>query len=364
ITAEGFGYAVARGPGVSSWNGAGGSSHGGYTGGRGSTPTGDLYEPISIGSGGYGGGGYGSTAGAGGGAIKLVVTGATVLDGELNVNGATGICGGGRFGGAAGGSLYLISTTLSGTGLIKANGGERCSGIGSGGSGGRVAIYYTNGTFPLDANIQAYGAGTSGAGTIYIEQANNDTARAGLLVIDNNNQNAESAGVITGNYKFKEIKATRYGHVEFMGDTSTLEISSGVGLQGDTTKSRITVSGTLSYTGVGVLTIDGVDLGLNGKAVGIEDITIGATLNSGVTLYAHTWYHSNINGYNFGNLVVSNQGTLTLVSYDNGDADWTNDYGVAMTLANLNVAATGKITAEGFGYAVARGPGVSSWNGA
>jgi hypothetical protein len=365
LTASGLGYGAGRGPGVSGWNGAGGGSHGGYSGGHSSTPYGDIYEPLTMGSGGYGGG-YGTNVASGGGAIKLTVSGATIVNGSIEANGGASVpCGGGRAGGGAGGSIYLNLNTLTGGGLITTNGGERCQGYGSGGSGGRIAIYYNTSSLGLNTDhVQAYGASLSGPGTIYFEQKNIDTSHAGQLLIDNNNQNADSAGAVSGNYNFKQVITTRYGHIEFLGQTSVLEISSGAGLVGDNTKPRVTVSGTLRFTGNGILTVDGVDLGLNGKAEGIQDITIGATLNSAVTLYANTWFYNDQNTYNFGTLDVSGKGTLNLVGYDNGDGDWTNDYGVNMTLSNLNIATGGTVTAEGLGYGAGRGPGVSGWNGA
>jgi hypothetical protein len=75
----------------------------------------------------------------GGGAIKLIVSGNLIVNGTLSANGASDGQGCG-----SGGSLWIENgNTLSGNGLITANGG----GGASGGGGGRIAIYYASSSF-------------------------------------------------------------------------------------------------------------------------------------------------------------------------------------------------------------------------
>lgn len=359
ITATGSGYAAATGPGYVYRSGV---AHGGYGYGGGSAPYGDLYEPISLGSGGSGNI-YGP-GGAGGGSLKLITNGNMALNGKIEANGASG-----RWAGS-GGSIWLdVAGTLSGSGTVEANGGASINDA-AGPAGGRISVYYgTNSGFPLvSSNVHAYGGlntwangSYGGPGTVYIEQKNVDPVHGGLLVVDNNNVNTQYAGVLAGNYTLKEIRATRKGHVEFMGTTGTLTINSGAGMQGDNTKPVIKITGTLNYTGVGTLGIDGVDVGLNGKALGLQDVQIGGTNAAGLTLYGVTWFHNPSNPYNLRDVTVKGNGLITLVSTDTGDTNWADDYGPVLTVRNLTVESdangTGTITASGKGYTSERGPG-------
>lgn len=362
-TAQGF-QPSSRGPG--GVGGGPGSSHGGYGGGSSPAPYGNLYEPITFGSSGrsriYGPGG------AGGGAVKFVTTGNLVVNGKIEANGGNGE------GGGSGGSIWLdIGNQISGSGVIEANGGNSVSDLATP-SGGRIAVYYeSNDGFSFTPEkIRAFGGvngwtATSvygGAGTVYFENRGTDQTQSGVLMVDNRNNNVQSAGVTAGNYQLKEIRVTRHGHVEFMGDGSTLTISSAEGLQGDNTKPIIKVSGTLSYSGGGTLQVDGVDLGINGRALGISDVQIGGTYAAGMSFYGQTWYHNPNNPYELGNVLVKNNGTVTMNSYQNADTVWTNDYGPSVHFENLEVESGGVITATGFGYPRGLGAGHSfTYNG-
>jgi len=61
-----------------------------------------------------------NTGGAGGGAMKVTVTGKLQLDGRISANGGDSPYEGG--GGGSGGSIWLIAGTLSGGGIISARG--------------------------------------------------------------------------------------------------------------------------------------------------------------------------------------------------------------------------------------------------
>lgn len=357
LTVASGGYVTADGLGYPDDVGVGSGVHGGYQRNLSTLPYGDIYEPITLGSGTIRNYAGWTSTGHGGGAMKLIVSGAMTVNGTVTASG-TNVSNGHTSDGPAGGSVWITAQSLSGSGIIKANGGNGlANSFGEsygGGTGGRVAVYYGSSSFP-EANIQAYAGGNggsnySGAGTVYVEQLGVDTPKGGVLIVDNNNHNGQFAGVIEGTYQLKKIQTTRYGHVEFLGQNSILNLVSGQGMVGDSTKPQIKISGTLQYSGSGVLTIDGVDLGVNGKTVGIEDITIGGANPAGLTLYAKTWFHSNINPYSFGDLTVLSNGTVSMVGYQNGAANYTDDHGVSLLATGINIASGGSITADGLGY--------------
>jgi len=121
--------------------GAGGTNVGGTHGGMGYNNTTGTYgsatQPTTLGSGGYGSvPAYTAINSAyfGGGAIKLTVTNLLAIYGTLSANGSIKA----GYGGSAGGSIWIDVGSLTGNGLIQANGG-----VGTfGGGGGRIAVYY------------------------------------------------------------------------------------------------------------------------------------------------------------------------------------------------------------------------------
>ena len=203
IIADGAGYASNLGPGAgkyalfaSAYTGGGGGYGGfGAAGGgptaNGGPPYGPVMEPVDLGSGGGCSpveiGAPGSGAGAGGGAIRLNVTGVLMLDGRISADGSPGIAEGS--GGGSGGSVWLTVGTLTGAGTISANGGMGygfgATG-GGGGGGGRIAIQYGGYLF-FGATTARGGSGSAwgGAGTIYTK-ANNESW--GQVVVDNGGQ--------------------------------------------------------------------------------------------------------------------------------------------------------------------------------
>ncbi len=362
VTAKGLGYLNGPGSGDNGDTERGGS-YGGYGGNNTSFtyPYGNVYEPIDLGSSGgiRQAGGY-----KGGGAIKLVVNTVLTLNGTITSDGES-YTRGGWDGGAAGGSIWIDANRINGNGAIKSN-GER--GDGAGGSGGRIAIYYqdSDSSFPFTntSNVQAYGgSGTvqyGGPGTIYIEHKGTDTSKSGLLLVDGNNVNTNSAALISDTYSFKTIKLTRYGHLKMTGQDAVLNVTSGAGFEGDNTFPDLTVEGTINYTGSEALEINGVDLGVAGEITGVTNFSLGTKAKAGMTLYANTWAHNKDDQYSFGDVTVGASGTLTLVSYDNQDSDYSNDYGVTVNLTNLTVLAGGRISADGQGYLNGRGPGAGN----
>lgn len=165
ISATGLGYGPLSGPGAA--NACGGTSGAGYGGaGRaaaggchpGGAPYGSLTQPMDFGSGGY--------SGPGGGAIRLDVAGTLECDGVIAADGTVN----GPYCGGSGGSINLVAASVTGSGLIHANGaGTGFFADASSPGGGRIAIYSCDMQVPL-SNIVALAGPTlrpGQPGTIY-----------------------------------------------------------------------------------------------------------------------------------------------------------------------------------------------------
>ena len=158
VTADGRGYEGTGGPagnGPGAPTDAGEDAAGGSYGGRGVGPgaapaCGSAVAPLDLGSSGSGwsdGNGW-THGGNGGGAIRLVVSGTLALDGLITANGDPAVnhpgWGWGEHGGGgAGGSIWVETASLVGSGQFSANAGNGVYG-GGGGGGGRIAIYFGN----------------------------------------------------------------------------------------------------------------------------------------------------------------------------------------------------------------------------
>jgi hypothetical protein len=179
VTAKGF--PAGNGPGKGS---SAGGSHGGRAtslGGLSSPCYGSIVTPTNLGSGG------GATAG--GGAMRLSVSGELHNDGSILADGGYG----GNYTGA-GGSLWLTTGTLTGNGPIQANGGNWWDYWHPGG-GGRIAITVTNagadfssytGSIQACSGRKTTDASTAGAGTVYLRTAGQGPTD-GILIVDNDN---------------------------------------------------------------------------------------------------------------------------------------------------------------------------------
>ena len=183
ISATGRGFGSTSGPGAGAGSGNGtGAGYGGYGGNGGASSGlsyGSITAPIDMGS----GGGYGwytnqmnVGGGTGGGAIHLTVNGLLHNEGEITAHGANG--GRGNVytaywsgGGGSGGSIWLDVNTITGNGVIAANGGNGgWTNLAGGGGGGRIALYYQTSNFVGELHAQG-GAGVQfgGAGTVYLK---------------------------------------------------------------------------------------------------------------------------------------------------------------------------------------------------
>ncbi len=117
-----------------SYGGPGGVASG--AGGPASPVYGDPKRPVWLGSG--GGANGGTDGGDGGGCIRIVTTTDVVVEGELRANGALGV--NGLSGMGSGGSIWITTSRLAGSGAIHADGGDRGGANNVGGGGGRIAL--------------------------------------------------------------------------------------------------------------------------------------------------------------------------------------------------------------------------------
>jgi hypothetical protein len=197
IDADVKGYAAGSyGP-----NGDAIGSYGGL-GCIGTATYGSLHAPTNCGAGYFN---------AGGGAVKLTVTGKTLLNGDITAYGGNSLDGGNQSG--AGGSIFLTTGTLEGSGNVRA---DSPSGAWWKGGGGRVAIVLTSpGTFATHTGlITAYGGsgsgfeGTGAAGTVYLRGygvAEND----GILIVDNGGTAATKTTLLSSNTVNKTVGEVR-----------------------------------------------------------------------------------------------------------------------------------------------------------
>ncbi|MEK9156401.1 MAG: hypothetical protein AAB360_03860, partial [Patescibacteria group bacterium] len=163
INVNALGYALQEGPGEPSAVQAG-AGYGGRGGAASGGPAyGSSTMSVNLGSGGVGSSGR---DGAGGGAVKLTVTGTLTLNegGSITANGDDA-----SWGGGSGGSIFIVTNTITGAGNITANGGN-----GYGGAGGRIAVYVKESDSGFSgvktANAGTGGTPVGGAGTVVIQR--------------------------------------------------------------------------------------------------------------------------------------------------------------------------------------------------
>jgi Bacterial Ig-like domain/F5/8 type C domain len=132
---------------------------------------GSVYRPSESGGGAY--------SGSGGGGVVRINAGALALNGWIHANGTDNT--GGRTG--AGGSIWITTGKLSGSGAIEAHGGAA---YWESGAGGSVAIEYTDPTSVLPSVLTRGGTSsqyqTGGTGTLYVK---GPSSTYGDLTLDN-----------------------------------------------------------------------------------------------------------------------------------------------------------------------------------
>ena len=288
IEAENQGF-NKTGPGYGA-NSQIGSSHGGIGGGNTSdTVYGSPTEPKTLGT--------GNSSRKGGGAIWLNVSDTLNLEGDISASTSTQK--------ASGGSVFIQTSTITGTGNIRANGGNAESGREHAGAGGRIAVHYDTNTFSgltqAKAGQRCTGSCVPGAEdgtTIFINQSTNTLE-------------------LTNNFTFQNLSYA----------FSNINISNGA---------TVTVPGTLNLTN---LTIQ------PGSKLIFE---------SGSTLTAST-------------LEVS--GTLVLLNTDqditntevnpSGVITTEEEHPLLLKTQNLTIHPGGSVNADSKGHCQGKGPGLA-----
>ncbi len=232
---------------------------------------GSQFAPVDLGSGGSAGacgvqGCQNQPAGAGGGAMRLVITGTMTINGVVSANGGNAESSNVYPSGAgAGGSVYITVGTLAGSGIFSANGG---TGI-YGGGGGRVAVYYTSSTFSGSPVATANG-GTS--------SSTNPGQPGTVVLIDNSVPNGRLH--IDQSFVINSGTTATYNSITVSGK-GVLTIGAG---------SDITVLNTLLVTGTGQVIVQSLNntakihslwQGQGGTlSVGNLEVDAGASLNA------------------------------------------------------------------------------------
>ncbi|MBS0198130.1 MAG: immunoglobulin domain-containing protein [Planctomycetes bacterium] len=183
LTADFAGFLGSDGPGRGeSDTTAGGGGHGGHGGSSSSGKSGgavydSLDAPLSLGSGGGADTDNSYPGGRGGGAIRLDIGGTLTVSGTISADGENSL--GGDAGAGAGGSVWITAGTVTGSGVIRANGGAYTGTANEGGGGGgRVSLttcdYSLTGANPLSVRG---GNGFAGGcdGTIFLNHRNRST---------------------------------------------------------------------------------------------------------------------------------------------------------------------------------------------
>ena len=205
IIADGRGYPGGGGPGVGAadGNGSQGGGGGGFggngapdlNGAAGGRAYGFITNAVQMGSG--GGAVVAANAGAGGGVVDIemsqAVPGTLTVDGVISANGTANI--NDMAGAGAGGSVVLNVNSLSGAGVISADGG---SAFGTGGGGGGGRIFITTRTNQFTGATHAFGGlgatGAGGAGTLDIVSA---VPAQSEVIVDNGGQTGATTPVTT-----------------------------------------------------------------------------------------------------------------------------------------------------------------------
>jgi hypothetical protein len=228
INVDGKGYWRSKGP-AGGGNYAMGGGHGGQGGsgrdlGQDPDPTyGSITCPTNIGSAGQRYSGPSETDG--GGAAKITVGGSTTLNGPITANGKT--TANNLAGAGSGGSVWLTTSTLLGSGTIRANGGVGTVSAASGGGGGRIAVYLTGSDSFGSVVMQAFGGDgppysgrepDGAAGTVY-KQTQSQGAGRGDLIVDNDGlatsrgEHTQISSAVTGT-EVGDVIIRNAGHFE------------------------------------------------------------------------------------------------------------------------------------------------------
>ncbi len=325
LNANDQGFARGAGPGAgvgggtygdgAGYGGVGGKALGGVAGGG---TYGSFSNPVSLGSGGqsnlYGG--------LGGGALIFSISDTFMVNGTLSANGGNSIAITG--GGGSGGTINITTNTLTGSGSVQAIGGRSTTRSQPGtGSGGRIAIIYTNAE-GFAGLFQAY-AGSStnngAAGTIYTN---------GVLTVDNNGITTAS-GVDT---LISDLVTDTSVDSIVLANAGNLAIDSGKILTTTGTGTTLSIASGTTLTNNGTLVLAGTAFTNSGTWTNAADSLVkftGQENDAAVTIPAGTY-----DGIEFDNAgtTFGIAGNLTV------NGNWTNTAGTVL-------ASSGTVTFSG-----------------
>ncbi|MDD5643966.1 MAG: Ig-like domain-containing protein [bacterium] len=358
IHADRLGFPPGQGPSARNNTREYGTAHGGYGGysynysSWNQNTYGSLAEPTALGTGGssYYGTGY---TNEGGGAIKFNVAG------TLTVNGYISACAGNvtsqqDVSGGAGGSIWIITDTLAGSGTIRANGGYGGYYSGSG-SGGRVAVYYTTDSFSGD--ITAYGGKnssvysatyTGGAGTIYKKQA----AQSNFdLIIDNNNY-YETPTPLEADYIIDNLAVRNLAYLYSTGSLTIEEtLNDQSGSDYTLTDGTIKILKALTFpSGIEDLTLDNFNIDQRSLFTLPGDLNLANASN--IYFYPDSGFGATLTLG--GNLNIETSSNM----YFYGKTDVTDGLGGTINAGNVTVDTTSRIyVGYNYGFPGSQGPG-------
>jgi len=327
IDVTGLGYDRGQGPGEPTYSYSGGS-HGGSGGLLGGTRSqagscyGSLSSPTNIGSG-------GSNDGDGGGAVRITAAGTTTIDGAIVADGSPGT----SYDSGSGGSVFITTANLAGSGTVSANGGVKSTSTHGAGGGGRVAVVLTSGstfgsvaiTADRGAGANNYGgaAGYSAAGTVYTKTP---SQTYGKVKVDNSGKGLWAGGALTPGTRIPDGATWQVDQVELVNGGGLWIDSSSTLIVPDTSQS--TTSGYLINEGT--LSVPG-----NFAVSNVTFMPVAGSSFSGLT-----------------NLTVADGAIVTHV--DNHTAeDWTLELTVP---GELMIEAGAEINVDGKGYWRGNGP--------
>jgi len=345
IDVSALGYNAKQGPGY-----GGSGTRGGSYGGRGWSDHATLYgetygsitAPTNCGSGGD------STAG--GGAVILAVEGETKVYGYIKAN--SGSAGQWNYAGA-GGSVFLTTSNLVGTGTIEA----RTVASHFSGGGGRIAVVLTGSDSFGSVNMITYASqdlGADGAaGTVYLEKESDDAGQ-GELVVNQNNYLGNGAWAVTAmsdkeakSYQFSRFTATNSGVLVVGSDDS-------MNLTGATLKGETNVFAGIIVDG-GTLTVDSswtlTDLMVAIRSGSTFDVPAELTIGSDGILAIDSSHTIS------GDVTVEDGGKISHTANSTTEA-----YRMDLTIGgDLQVDAGGAVDVDDKGYATKKGPGYVTW---
>ncbi|MCA9517539.1 MAG: hypothetical protein KC635_21510, partial [Myxococcales bacterium] len=375
VTANGRGYPGNTGRTGTTLASYQGGSHGGVGGHV--TNVGYAYDDVTAPTR-MGGGGaiYNSSAGPGGGVIRLVASGTLTIDGAVSAN---GLAGSSQYAGmGAGGAVQLDAGALAGAGTVSANGAGWASGWAGGGGGGRVAVAYSGAAPALvttAGKLSAAGGASSnsgGAGTIWVlERGTGATS----LTLDNGNAQVGTGGLWTTLADAVTTPRTvvvRSGAALLVASGQELAIAPGGSLSGNGATNprslvQVASGGTLTAPAA-AFSVTGVDVMLLGTLSGATDLSLQSarfTLGASRVLSPAL---ASIDVGASGELVQGGAAPLPLTSLTvraNGkvthlpnaaSADGAPQNQVNVEATTITIQANGSVTADGLGFPSNTGP--------